>query len=67
MQQFDDLMTDQGDEKQDRKLAMARYFAEAIAKAARENVSPQDHGRFVCSIRNLTRAELEIGPYRRAA
>jgi hypothetical protein len=65
--QFDDLRTDQGDERQDHKLAMARHFAEAISAAARENLSRHDYGRFVCSIRNLTRAELEIGPYRRAA
>jgi hypothetical protein len=67
MQTFDGLRTDQGDEKQDRKLAMARYFAEAIATAARENLSPQDRGRFVSAVRNLARASLELGPYRRAA
>jgi hypothetical protein len=64
---YDDLMTDQGDAHSDRKLAMARHFAEAIAKAARENLSPQDRGRFVSAVRNLARAELRLGPYRLAA
>ena len=65
--QFDDLRSDQGDAHSDRKLAMARHFAEAIATAARENLSPRDHGRFVSTVRALTRAELRIGPYRKAA
>jgi hypothetical protein len=65
--QFDDLRTDQGEERSDRKLAMARHFAEAISAAARENLSRQDYGRFVSTVRDLTRAQLEIGPYRRAA
>jgi hypothetical protein len=66
-QMYDDLMTDQGDERQDRKLAMARHFAEAIATAARENLSPCDRGRFVSTVRNLARADLKLGKFRHAA
>jgi hypothetical protein len=64
---FDEFMTDAGDAKRDRKLGMGRFFAEAIAKAARENLPPKDRGRFVSSVRQLARANLEIGQYRRAA
>jgi hypothetical protein len=64
---FDEFMTDAGDAASDGKLAMARFFAEAIAKAALENVAPKDRGRFVSTVRQLARAELENGKYRRAA
>jgi hypothetical protein len=64
---YDDLRTDQGDASADAKLAMARHFAEAISAAARENLPRQDYGRFVSTVRDLTRAQLEIGPHRRAA
>jgi hypothetical protein len=56
-----------GDAPSDRSLAIVRHFAEAIASAARKNVPLKDRGRFVSAIRNLTRAELELGPWRRAA
>jgi hypothetical protein len=64
---FDEFMTDAGDASRDRKLGMERYFAEAIAKAARENLPPKDRGTFVSTLRNLARANLEIGKFRRAA
>jgi len=67
MSGFDEFMSDAADAATDGRLAMARFFAEAIAKAARENLAPKDRGRFLSSIRNLTRAELEIGQYRLAA
>lgn len=66
-QAFEDFRADQDDATADRKLAMARYFAAQIATAVRENLSRNDHGRFVSSVRNLTRAELRIGPFREAA
>jgi hypothetical protein len=64
---FDEFMTDALAAASDSKLAMARFFAEAISKAARENVAPKDRGRFVSSVRQLARANLEIGKFRRAA
>lgn len=67
MTKFDPYRTDQDDAAADRKLAMARYFAEQIAAAARENLSPRDHGRFVSTVRAVTRAELGVGRCRRAA
>lgn len=60
---FDEFMSDALDASRDRKLGMARFFAEAIAKAARE-LSPKD---FVSSVRQLARAQLELGPWRNAA
>jgi hypothetical protein len=62
-----DMRTDEGDAKSDDNLAVARHFADAIATAARKNMTRREQGRLVSAISALTRANLEIGQYRRAA
>jgi hypothetical protein len=62
-----DWRTDQGDDTSDGRLDIARHFADAIATAARKNMTRQEQGRLVSAISALTRANLEIGKYRLAA
>jgi hypothetical protein len=51
----------------DGRLDIPRHFADAIVTAARKGMSRREQGRIVSAISALTRASLEIGPYRRAA
>jgi hypothetical protein len=62
-----DMRSDEGDTASDDRLSIARHFADAIALAARQNMTRREQGRLVSTISALTRANLEIGQWRRAA
>jgi hypothetical protein len=62
-----DMRSDEGDAASDGRLDIARHFADAIAMAARKNMTRREQCRLVSAISALTRANLELGQWRRAA